>query len=192
MRIASCRDAPGSPLAYVGAAESGGDGSFEVPSGVVEGAPPPRRAPVRLYASGPGCPLTEVTVEPRAPTGADEDEEPPPVPSVTIRCDTPSAVLRAHVAFSNAHPLPGERIALRRHGRVLPQEVVDGHLDSLGLPRATAEDGHLLLVLAPGRWQLHRAGTSPTRIEAGDESALLGSVALDPWTVTDLYTGSDE
>lgn len=59
-------------------------------------------------------------------------------------------------------------------------------------PRATPEDGHLLLVLAPGRWQLHRAGTSPSRIEAGDEAALLGSVALDPWTATDLYTGTDE
>lgn len=192
VRIASCRDAPGSPLAYVGAAESGADGAFEVPSGTPEGAPPPRRAPVSLYASGPGCPLTEVTVEPPSPTGGGEDEEPPPVPSLTIRCDTPPAVLRAHVAFSSAHPLPGERIALRRHGRVLPQEVVDGHLESLRLPRATAEDGHLLLILAPGRWQLHRAGTSPNRIEAGDESGLLGTVALDPWTVTDLYTGSDE
>lgn len=192
VRIASCRDEPGSPLSYVGATESGADGTFEVASGTPEGAPTPRRAPVRLYASGPDCPLTEVAVEPQGPPGGDEDEEPPPVPSVTIRCDTPAAVLRAHVAFSNAHPLPGERIALRRHGRALPQDVVDGHLGSLGLPRTTAEDGHLLLVLAPGRWQLHRAGTSPNRIEAGDESGLLGTVALDPWTVTDLYTGADE
>lgn len=193
--VASCRDREGSPLRFVGSARTSGDGAFEVPSGVADGAPPPQRAPVRLYVSAPGCPLTETLVEPPGPLGPpggrlDEEDEPPPV---TIRCDTPPAVLRAHLAFSRSHSLPGERITLRRNGRVLPPQLLAGHLDQLGLPRTTGEDGSILLVLAPGRWQLYLArGASATAIAAGDESDLLGTVALDPWTVTHVALGAGD
>jgi hypothetical protein len=112
---------------------------------------------------------------------------------VTIVCDTPPAVLRTHVAFSRGHPLPGERLTLRRNDRVLPPRVLEGHLGELGLPHTTGENGQLLLVLAPGRWEIYRASdTSTGEIRSGSEAGLLGTVALDPWTVTDLYTGTDE
>jgi hypothetical protein len=188
--VASSRDREGSPLVYVGSGRTAGDGSFEVPSGVPEGAPPPRREPVRLYVSAPGCPLTEALVETSEGSGPGEGDEPPPV---TIVCDTPPAVLRAHVAFSRSHPLPGERLTLRRNGRVLPPQVLEGHLDELGLPHTTGHDGQLLLVLAPERWQIYRArGTSATSIAAGGQEGLLGTVALDPWTVIDLALGAPD
>lgn len=201
--LASCLDSADGVLEYLGSATSGGDGGFELP-GEKRPGEEPGHEPVRLFASGPGCPLTDTLVvapaRPPAPPGdgevrdGDGAPEPEAGSEVVIRCDAEPAVLRVHLAFSASHALAGETLLLRRSkDRVIPGPVLEGHLRSLGLPPVTNRDGELLLVLAPGTWEIYRAGeASPASIGTGSHRGRLGGAALDPRTVTDLYTGAGD
>ncbi len=182
--LTACTDEPGDSPRCQGETVTAADGTFTLDSPPPTRQDPSHAPPLRLWVSGPGCPLTDVAI-PAADEGADGSSTRGPV---VLQCDTPPAVLRVHLDFSVGHALADQSVVLRRDkDRVVPPQVLDGHLEHLGLPRRTDAEGQLLLVLSPGTWDVFRG---PSQVAAavrhGRLDALLGSVALDPETVTDL------
>ena len=158
---------PGLTGSYLGSAAADREGRFEV-AAVEDGV-------TRLFATGPGCPLTSFDVAP-------SPEE------VTLNCPDRPASLELQFVSAGGAPVAGKSVLLRRDGILVPNMVLIEHLGRLHLPAAADGSGRLLLpALAPGRYELYLAdSTSPELIEAGSPQGFVAAAELSPLTTTEL------
>ena len=149
---------------------------------------------IRLWVSGPGCPLIDASFPVPGGKLAPDPSAGRPHGPVEIRCDVPEGVLRVHVELSVGHALDGEALVVRKEGgRVVPRRVLEAYLDRLGLPRATDARGRFLLVLPAGVWEVFRFDgiKQPTSFRYPHGPGFLGSAVVGADRVTDLAVGAD-
>lgn len=130
----------------------------------------------RLFASGPGCPLS--FFEP-LDTGGD----------LALRCQGQPAVLDLTLTDSEGRPIPNAAVVLRRGNVILPRTLLDRHLDFLGLRAQTDASGRIVIPnLAPGEYDVFLASQSQIEgmIEAGSRTGYLQTVRLTPLNTTRL------
>lgn len=165
--LASFTVGPGLTGGYLGSAASDREGRFEV-AAAEDGT-------TRLFATGPGCPLSSFDL---APTS---DE-------IALACPDPPASMELQFVGPGGAPAAGRSVLLRRDGVLVPDMVLIGHLGRFRLPAAADGSGRLLLpALAPGRYELFLAdATSPELIAAGSPQGFLAAVDLAPLTTTEL------
>jgi hypothetical protein len=132
-------------------------------------------APNRLFASGPGCPLS--FFDP-----IDMDGE------LALRCQGRPAVLDVTLVDATGHPVPGARLFLRQGNVIIPGPMLYRHLDSLGLRPETDASGRLVIPnLAPGDYDLFLGNTvEEGMIEAGSRTGYLTTARLAPLGTTVL------
>jgi hypothetical protein len=129
----------------------------------------------RLFASGPGCPLSFFD-----PLDSGGD--------LAFRCQGQPAVLDLTLTDSEGRPIPGAGVVLRQGSVILPKSLLDFHLSFLGLRAYTNASGRMVIHnLAPGDYDvfLARTGTEGM-IEAGSRTGYLKSVRLTPLNTTEL------
>lgn len=191
--VMSCPDEQELLYRCFGEATTGPDGAFEAPWDVRPRPGRPYPESIRLWVSGPGCPLIDVPVDVSGGDGTAAPSFDPATDELAIRCDAQEAVLRIHLAFSASHSLEGEHLVVRREGRpVVPVPVLNGHLDHLGLPRTTDAQGRLLLVLPAATWEVFRRdGIEDPSFRHPRGGGFLGSAVLPPDRATDLAAGAD-
>ena len=165
--VASTRSRYGDEVIPILQGRTDAGGRFEV--AVVEGA---RN---RLFASGPGCPLS--FFDP-----LDEDGE------LALRCQGRPAVLDVTLTDAAGRPVPGERLMLRQGSVIIPGSLLSRHLDSLGLRAETDASGRLVIPnLAPGDYDLFLANAVGVgMVEAGSRTGYLTSTRLSPLATTEL------
>jgi hypothetical protein len=163
------------PLQYR-TASSEADGSFEL-----EVPPGPRR----VFASGPGCPLSAFDLPPAGDTAAGGGE---PAPMATLPCAEVPAALEVTLVDASGQPIPHSGLILRRQGVIVPQQVLAAHLQRLGLSAETDGAGHLVLAgLTPGDYELFlNRVTGEGLIASGSRKGYLTAVALPPSGTTEL------
>jgi hypothetical protein len=159
-------------------ATSAADGGFEV-----EVPPGPRR----IFASGPGCPLSAFDLPPPGETAA-SGGEPQPEPIAALPCPDVPAALEVTLQDETGQPLSHSGVILRRLGVIVPQQVLANHLQRLGLSVETDGGGHLVLAgLAPGDYDLFlNRVTGEGVIASGSPKGFLTSVTLPPLATTEL------
>jgi hypothetical protein len=123
----------------------------------------------RIFASGPGCPLS--FFDP-----IDTDGE------LSLRCQGRGAVLEFTLTNGDGGPVPNVQVILRHGNAIIPSEVIARHLTLQGLPTETDKYGHLVIPnLAPGDYEVFVAGTvTPGMLESGSRSGFLAWTRLDP------------
>ena len=165
--IASYEIGPDGMPWQVGAATSDAEGRFSVPR--------TRSETVRLFVTGPGCPLSASEV----PAGAGP---------LTLSCAEAPANLEVILRDELGRPIGEEMVTMRRAALVVPREVVATHLARLGLPGATDGSGRLTIpALAPGDYDLYLSSSSnPMTMAAGLPHGHLGAASLAPLTTTEL------
>jgi hypothetical protein len=165
--LISYRLEPGGRATPLGIAAANSEGRFELAA--TDGAP------IRVFATGAGCPLTSFDLMPSA-------EE------VVLRCAELPASLELRFADAQRKPVPGKDVFMRKDGVVIPNEVVALHLSGLRLPTATDGGGRLFLAgLAPGSYDVYIAeATNPDLIAQGLPNGFLTSANLAPLTTTEL------
>ncbi len=176
----------GSPVAgaWVGAVRSHyGDEQIRFTSGRTDTEGRFEVAPVagdrnRLFASGPGCPLS--FFEP-----LDESGE------LALRCQGQPAVLELTVRDAEGRPVPNVSVILRYGRVIIPTEVLSNHLALLGLRAETDASGRLVVPnLAAGDYDVFLSNpvTSVTEgmIEVGSRTGLSASAHLAPLATSEL------
>jgi len=165
--LLSYRLEPGGAITPLGRAVADGEGRFELAA--TEGAP------VRVFVTGAGCPLTSFDLALTA-------EEP------VLRCAELPASVELRFANPQGKPMPGKSIFARKDGVVIPDEVLALHLSGLHLLSATDGDGRLLLAaLAPGSYDIYLSeATNPALIASGQPYGFLATSSLAPLTTTEL------
>jgi len=133
------------------------DGRFEVE------APP---LPLRVFFSGPGCPLSWRDV-------------PGPEP-ISLPCPPLPAALELTLLDAAGKPLPHAGLILRQGGIVVPRDVLAHHLRSLGLLAETDGAGRLIVAgLSPGVYELFLTTlASESTIAGGRQQGYLTTVSL--------------
>jgi hypothetical protein len=141
-------------------------GRFEVP--LVEGRQN------RLFASGPGCPLS--FFDP-----ADANGE------LALRCQGRPAVLDVTLTDAQGRPVPNARLILRQGSVIVPRKLLYLHLASLGLHAETDASGRLVVPnLAPGDYDVFVDSVTEGMIEAGSRTGYLTTARLSPLATTRL------
>lgn len=132
-------------------------------------------APLRVFVSGPGCPLTSSTL-------TDGSEE------VTLRCAELPAALEITFKDDQGRPIPRAAVLLRQRGEVVPSSVLASHLAALGVSAEADGSGRLTLAgLAPGDYDLFLASeSSEGTLQAGLPNGFLTSATLYPLTTSEL------
>lgn len=129
----------------------------------------------RLFASGPGCPLSFFD-----PLDSGGD--------LSLRCQGQPAVLDLTLTDSQGHPVPNAAIVLRQGNVILPKTLLNFHLSFLGFRAQTDASGRMVIPnLAPGNYEvfLWRPQVEGM-IEAGSRTSYLQSVHLTPLNTTAL------
>jgi len=123
----------------------------------------------RLFASGPGCPLS--SFDP-----ADANGE------LALRCQGRPAVLDLTLTDTEGRPVPAARVILRQGGVIIPRPLLAFHLSFLGLSAATDATGRLVVPnLAPGDYDVFVASSvEEGMIEAGSRTGYLATAHLSP------------
>ena len=149
------------------------DGEFEVelPSGAV-----------RLFGSGPGCPLFWFD-PPTAGPGLPDGEE-----TVALSCPLLPATVELEMTDDAGQPLALAAVILKSGGAIVPGEVLASHLRLLGLPAQSDGAGRLVLAgLMPGEYDLFLSGfSSEGTIAGGARQGFLTTVSLPPLATTTL------
>ncbi len=129
----------------------------------------------RLFASGPGCPLSFFD-----PLDSEGD--------LALRCQGQPAVLDLTLVNSQGRPIPNAALVLRRENVILPTILLNFHLSFLGLRPQTDASGRLVIPnLAPGDYDVFLASyQAEGMIEAGSRTGYLQSVHLTPLHTTEL------
>ncbi len=161
-----------------GTAVSGGDGSFDLEIG--DGAP-------RAFVSGPGCPLSLFDLTLTADSASTDGTTDAAAPNL-LRCPAEPAVLALAFVDPAGRPVAHSSVILRAGGTIVPQRILAGHLQQLGLPADSDGSGQLVLAgLAPGDYDLFLgSASSEGAIAAGVQGGALGSVTLLPLRTTEL------
>jgi hypothetical protein len=176
--VASIATAPEQGPHLYAASRSQEDGSFEVE--IASG-------PSRLFASGPGCPLSWYDLPfPSAPDPAGGDDGTPP--PATLTCPEQPAALELTLVDDKSKPIPHAALILRRGSTIVPRQILIDHLVLLGLPAETDAAGHLVLAgLSPGDYDLFLASSAyEGSIAAGLRWGFLTSVSLPARETTEL------
>lgn len=162
--------AGGLPL-RAGSTVTGSDGAFEVP--LAQGA-------VRVFVSGPGCPLLAADMA-------------PPGQETRIVCAAAPAALSLEVEDRAGKPVAHANFILRRQGQVFPRDVLAMHLGLLQLPAETDGTGHLVIPgIAPGDYDVFLAtSTSEDLAALGTAHGYLGSFSLAPLNLTEVEAQVD-
>lgn len=129
----------------------------------------------RLFASGPGCPLS--FFDPLDPAG-----------DLSLRCQGQPAVLDLTLVDAQGHPVSDAAVVLRRGNVILPAILLNFHLSFLGLRARTDVSGRLVIPnLAPGDYDvfLWRSQVEGM-IEVGSRTGYLQTVHLTPLNTTQL------
>jgi hypothetical protein len=123
----------------------------------------------RIFASGPGCPLSFFD-----PIDADGE--------LALHCQGRAAVLEFTLTSPEGLPVPGVQLILRHGNAILPKEVLARHLALQGLRAETDAHGHLVIPnLAPGDYEAFVAGpVTEGMLEAGSRTGYLARTVLDP------------
>ncbi|HUF78757.1 MAG TPA: carboxypeptidase-like regulatory domain-containing protein [Thermoanaerobaculia bacterium] len=166
--VMSFEPGPGGGLARRGSTRTDGEGGFEVPSAA--------QASTRIFAGGPGCPLTLADVTEAA-------SEP-----VVITCPGASGTLLVHLRDEQGRPVSGELVLLRRGDVVIPQSVLAAHLHFLGQSMTSDGSGRLVLPgLTPGTYAVYLYGrTSEDWVGQGLPQGHAGSVTVAPEQTLEL------
>jgi hypothetical protein len=129
----------------------------------------------RLFASGPGCPLS--FFDPLDAGG-----------ELALRCLGQPAVLDFTLTDSEGRPIPNAEVVLRQGNVILPRALLKRHLDFLGLRSQTDASGRMVITnLAPGDYDIFLARFQVEGlIEAGSRTGYLQSVRLTPLNTTKL------
>lgn len=129
----------------------------------------------RLFASGPGCPLSFFD-----PLDSGGD--------LALRCQGQPAVLDLTLTDSQGHPVPNAAVVLRQGHVILPTRLLEFHLSFLGLRAQTDASGRLVIPnLAPGDYDVFLARFQVEgMIEAGSRTGYLQSVHLAPLNTTEI------
>ena len=138
-------------------------------------------SPLRLFVSGPGCPLTVQQI----PAGAAE---------VTVACSDLPGAIRLTFRDSEGHALPHVSVRLRNGTTVVPLPVLGAHLARLGAPAESDGSGNLALVgLAPGTYDIFFADSSAEEtIGQGLSSGYATSVTVAPLSTAELEVTRSE
>ncbi len=165
--VGSVRSYYGDEPVRVNDGRSDDTGRFEVP--VMEGG---RN---RLFASGPGCPLS--VFEPIDASG-----------ELALRCQGQPAVLDLTLTDAAGRPVPNAQLILRQGGVIIPRNLLFRHLFFLGLRMETDASGRIVMPnLAPGDYDVFVADpVSEGMIEAGSRTGFLTSTRLSPLATTEL------
>jgi hypothetical protein len=165
--LTSYRVESGESMTRLGSVVTDQEGRFEIPAS--------GGAPVRIFVTGSGCPLTpfELVVS--------EQE-------AVLQCPPLPASLELQFQDQQGLPMAGRTVVGRHNGKVIPNEVLITHLSRFRLPAASDGAGRLLLVgLTPGSYDLYLAeATNPELIAMGAPHGFLASASLAPFTTTEL------
>lgn len=133
----------------------------------------------RLFASGPGCPLS--IFEPGNESG-----------DLSLRCQGHPAALDLTVKDAEGHAVANAHVILRRGAVIIPLEVLSAHLGYQGFRAETDSAGRLVIPnLAPGDYEIFLSGpVTEGMIEAGSRTGYLSSVRLIPLNTTPLQLTS--
>ena len=136
---------------------------------------PPPGSPLRLFVSGPGCPLTVQQISADAA-------------NVTIACSDLPGAIRLTFRDSEGHALPHVSVRLRSGSTVVPLPVLGAHLAGLGAPTESNGSGNLALVgLAPGTYDIFFADSSSEEtIGQGLPSGYATTVTVAPLSTAEL------
>jgi hypothetical protein len=123
----------------------------------------------RLFASGPGCPLS--FFDPVDGNG-----------ELALRCQGRPAVLDITLTDAQGRPVPNAWIILRQGSVIIPRGLLFRHLEDLGLRAETDASGRLVVPnLAPGDYDIFIANpVSEGMIEAGSRTGYLTTTRLSP------------
>jgi hypothetical protein len=103
---------------------------------------------------------------------------------VEIQCAEAAAVLVVHLTTEDGRPLVGRSLHLRhdsaRGRQIVPDSLLRLHLQAHRLPAATDGTGSMVLLVAPGAYDLFLARASSAESIARDlPHGFLGRVVLD-------------
>src|SRR5882724_1147124 len=157
------------PLRYR-STQSREDGSFEVET-------PP--GPLRVFVSGPGCPLSGFVLPTPPDAGATAPGETgAPSAKPILRCPELPTTIDLTLVDDKGNPVAHTGVVLVREGGIVPQQVLADHLRLLGLPAETDGVGHLVLAgLSPGNYEVFlNTLSSEGTIAAGLRLGFLTSV----------------
>ena len=159
--VASMRSPLGDEGIYHNEGRTDDTGRFEVP--LLGG----RRN--RLFASGPGCPLSFFD-----PVDANGE--------LALRCQGRPAVLDLTLTDAQGHPVADAWIILRQGSVIIPRNLLYLHLSFLGLRAKTDASGRLVVPnLAPGDYDVFVASSvEEGMIEAGSRTGYLATAHLSP------------
>jgi len=123
----------------------------------------------RLFASGPGCPLSFFD-----PVDANGE--------LALRCQGRPAVLDLTLTDAQGHPVADAWIILRRGSVIISRDLLYLHLSFLGLRAMTDASGRLVVPnLAPGDYDIFVANpVKEGMIEAGSRTGFLATAHLSP------------
>jgi hypothetical protein len=155
---------------------TGADGGFAV--GLPPGSP-------HLFASGPGCPLSDFELPPAARSDAGDGED---APAPVLRCPALPAAVQLTLADEKGQPIAHAALILRHQGTIVPQSVLAAHLTLLGLSPDTDGAGHVVVAgLSPGDYDFFaNTASSEETIAAGRRDGYLTSVSLPALATTEL------
>jgi len=173
VRVAAYRTSAAPAPVALGEAVSDAGGRFVLPA--ADGTP------VRLFLSGPGCPLTVVET-----AGPRDDLE--------LSCAPTAANLIVHLESTDGRPGPGEPLTLAGEGRPVPDRVLASHLAALGLPTRPTSGGEWVLpALQAGRWELFATTVSNhSTIAGGQPLGHLASIDLTPGATVEVAIATGE
>jgi hypothetical protein len=146
---------------------TGADGGFEL----LPAEPPP----TRLFATGPGCPLTAADVT--------DTSEP-----VLLTCPDAPGTLLLRFVDGEGRPVAGELVLLRHGDLVIPLSVVLSHLSLLGQSTTSDGSGRLIVPgLPPGGYDVYLLRfTSEPLAAQGRPEGHAGSVTVLPGQTAEL------
>lgn len=142
---------------------------------------PPPGSPLRLFVSGPGCPLTVQQILPSSE-------------NITVACSDLPGAIRLTFRDSEGHALPHVSVRLRSGSTVVPLPVLGTHLAGLGVPIESNGSGNLALVgLAPGTYDIFFADSSSEEtIGQGLPSGYAATVTVAPLSTAELEVTRSE
>lgn len=136
---------------------------------------PPAGSPLRLFVSGPGCPLTVQQI-------------PPDAANVNVACSDLPGAIRLTFRDAEGRALPHVSVRLRSGSTVVPLPVLGTHLAGLGVPTESNGSGNLALVgLSPGTYDIFFADSSSEEsIGQGHPSGYATTVTVAPLSTAEI------